>query len=314
MNFDNINIVDIGFKLIGVIILVLVLLFFLTWSGTVKCSSIPFWCDIYETVMGAPRVLIVFGDEGLGNPDELKLLLVDPTKVGINAVDTLHIDRISSGNLQRYKLVIVEKSKMISYEQLEMFMDYVNVNGGRLIWVGDSGIVKGSNEVQNISDINTLKNFVSNPWVRVESTGNYMLNFDEFLGLKYLGNYCSLTNCSQNNFSPGIIKTEVTGSHPLIYGLTPAMELRISPERDFAIVSQLPNVSNSNIVLSLDQGSVKQGENIQLQRFLPIIVTSGMGERVAYYAYPLEYYCKDNNTPNACVLLLKQMFYGMLGK
>jgi hypothetical protein len=311
---NDINFVDIGFKLFGVIILVLVLLFFLTWTGMVRCGSVPYWCDVYETIMGSPRVLIVHGDNGLGNPQELKLLLQDPTKVGVNAVDVMHIDRISLGNLGNYKLVIVENSRKISYEQLLMFMDYVNINGGRLVWIGDSGVEKGADEIQNISDINSLKDIGYNPWIRVESNGEFMLNFDEFLGLKYVGNYCDEITCSGNNFSPGIITTEVTGNHHLIYGLTPALELRISPERDFSIVTQLPNISNSNIVLSLDQGSVKQGKEKQFQRFLPVITTVGLGERVAYYAYPIEYFCTDNNMPNACILLLKQMFYGMLGR
>ncbi|MDD4250896.1 MAG: hypothetical protein PHX27_01740 [Candidatus ainarchaeum sp.] len=312
----DLDIADIGIKLVGAIILVLVILFFLTWSGMVRCGSIPYWCDVYESVMGSPRVLIVYGDEGIGDPDELKLMLMDPNKVGVNAVDSLHIDRISSGNLQKYKLVIVEHAKKMSLDQLSMFVDYVNLNGGRLVWVGDAGTQKAEDELENLIDVNDQQLKLDNPWARARETQTeyVLLNFDEFLGLRFVGNYCTQTNCVANNFSPGIIVTEVTNSHRLIYGLTPAMELRIHPEKDFSIVSQFPNLPNSNIVLSLDQGSVKQGKEKQFPRFLPIIVTSGMGERVAYYAYPLEYYCADNNTPNACTLLLKQMFYGMLGK
>ncbi|MDD3084116.1 MAG: hypothetical protein PHP82_03775 [Candidatus ainarchaeum sp.] len=312
----ELDVVDIGFKLFGVIILVIILLFFLTWSGIVRCGDIPYWCDVYETVMGSPRVLIVHGDSGLGNPDELKSLLTDPTKVGVNAVDVIHLDRVSSGNLQRYKLVIVENAKKMSIDQLSMFIDYVQIGGGRLIWVGDAGTERGDDELNESIDVNDDRLKLDNPWARARETQTeyVVLNFDEFLGLKYVGNYCAEIMCAEENFSPGIIMTEVTGSHFLIYGLTPALELKINPQRDFAIVSQLSNISNSNIVLSLDQGSLKQGKEKQFQRHLPIIATSGLGEKIAYYAYPLEYYCKDNNTPNACVLLLKQMFYGMLGK
>jgi hypothetical protein len=316
IKLEEINPVDVGVKVLGVVILVVILFFFLTWAGMIRCGTIPYGCEVYEMVMGSPRVLIVYGDSGLGNPEELRNLLLNPTMVGVNAVDLLHVDRASSGNLQNYKLVIVEKSREMSIDQLSMFVDYVNLHGGRLVWVGDAGTVRPEDEISKI-DSNSPLLKLDNLWARAKETQTeyIVLNFDEFLGLRYVGNYCTQIICADNNFSPGIIQTEVTGNHHLIYGLTMALELKINPQRDFSIVSQFPNISNSNIVLSLDQGSVKQGKERQFQRYLPMIATSGMGERVAYYAYPLEYFCADNpQMPNACILLLKKMFYGMLGK
>ena len=96
----------------------------------------------------------------------------------------------------------------------------------------------------------------------------------------------------------------------MIYGIAPALELRVKNERDFSIVQQFANASNSNIVLSLDQGSVLNANGKTLPRHLPMIVTSGLGERIAYYSYPLEYMVQDNNYSRFVV----QMYYGMLGK
>jgi len=307
------NYADIGMKVIGVIVLLIVVLFLLTWGGMVNCGDIPYWCDIYETVLGAPRVLIVYGDSGLGNPEELKLIMQDPNMVGANTVDMAHLDTVSLGNLKRYKLVIVEQARQINMEQLEMFMNYVNFNGGRLVWVGDAGVEKGINELENLMDVNKGTQLLDNAWARAKETETeYLtLNFDEFLGLRYVANYCEEKTCQDNKFSVGIIKSELTGDHPLIYGSSPALELRIQPpDRDFAIVKQFPNASNSNIVLTLDQGSVIQGKENLLQRYLPLIATSGIGERVAYYAYPVEYFVKDNNY----TIYVKNMYYGMLGK
>ncbi len=307
------NYADIGMKVIGVIVLLIVVLFLLTWGGMVNCGDIPYWCDIYETVLGAPRVLIVYGDSGLGNPEELKLIMQDPNMVGANTVDMAHLDTVSLGNLKRYKLVIVEQARQINMEQLEMFMNYVNFNGGRLVWVGDAGVEKGINELENLMDVNKGTQLLDNAWARAKETETeYLtLNFDEFLGLRYVANYCEEKTCQENKFSVGIIKSELTGDHPLIYGSSPALELRIQPpDRDFAIVKQFPNASNSNIVLTLDQGSVIQGKENLLQRYLPLIATSGIGERVAYYAYPVEYFVKDNNY----TIYVKNMYYGMLGK
>jgi hypothetical protein len=310
------DIADIGFKIAGILVLVIVLVFILTWSGIMNCSQIPYFCDVYETVLGAPRVLIIHGDEGLGNPEELRLFLQDPRKVGIGAVDIIHIDRVSQGNLANYKLVIVEKAKKISMGQLSMFVDYVQLAGGRLVWVGDAGTQRADDELENLKDVNNSKLMLDNPWARAkeEETEYNVLNFDEFLGLRYVGNYCTEFNCNTKSFSVGVMSPEITNTHPLIYGSHPSLEMRMIPERGFSLVKQFPNVATSNIVLSLDQGSTKEGIENTFNRYVPLIATSGVGERVAYYAYPLEYFCKDNNYPNACILYLKNMYYGMLGK
>ncbi len=316
MNGIDINPVDMGFKIIGIVVLVIVLLFFLTWSGLIRCGEIPYWCEVYETVMGSPRVLIVYGDEGLGNPEELRLLLMDPRGVAVNAVDIAHLDTVSMGNLSNYQLVIVQKAKRMSIDQLSMFIEYVNIGGGRLVWVGDAGTERPADELDDSIELPDRKFMLDNPWMRAKETDTEykLLPFDEFLGIRYIGNYCDEFNCVGESFSVGLLKPELTGNHHLIYGISPVMELIISPERDFAIVEQFPRITNSKIVLNLDQGSVKQGANREIKRFLPIITTSAIGERVAYYAYPLEYFCEDNDAPNACILLLKRMFDGMLGR
>ena len=86
--------------------------------------------------------------------------------------------------------------------------------------------------------------------------------------------------------------------------------LKVAKDRDFAIVKQFPNSSNSNIVLTLDFGGSLIGESGNLGKSFPLIVSSGVGERVAYYAYPPEYYVMDNNYYN----LITRMYYGMLGR
>ncbi len=295
--------------LIMFVVLVLVILFLLTWSGLMKCNSIPFWCDAYEVVMGSPRVLIAYGDEGLGDPELLREYLQDPRIVGVESVDSQHVNNLSLGNLKNYKLIIVERSRQLSYEQLQMFMDYVN-QGGRLVWIGDSGVVKGLDEVQNLSDINSLSPLDNNPWVRVEKTGNFMLNFDEFLGLRYVDNYCNEKDCVDDLFSVGILVPEPTRNHPLIFGATTNMNFKIANGRDFAVVGQIPNSPNSNVVMSIDFGGKIMGKENEIGRSVPLIVTSGLGERVAYYSYPLEYLIQDNNS----YTLIKNMYYGMLGK
>jgi hypothetical protein len=294
---------------ISLIVLLGIVFFLLTWSGLMKCNNVPFGCNIYDFVMGSPRVLIAYGDEGLGNPELLKQYLQDPRIVGAESVDTQHINNLSLGNLKNYKLIIVEQARQISYEQLQMFMDYTN-QGGRLVWIGDAGILRGVEEVQNISDINSLAQLDNNPWVRVEKTGSYLLNFDEFLSLRYLNNYCVEKDCSENLFSVGILVPEPTRNHPLIFGAASQVNFKITSGRDFAIVRQIPNSPNSNVLMSIDFKSKLLGNENEINRTIPFIVTSGLGERVAYYAYPPEYLVQDNNS----YILIKNMYYGMLGR
>ncbi len=333
---------DLGMKVLGVVILIAVVLFILTWTGVMECKDIhPYWCSAYDAVIGSPRVLIVYGDSGMGDPDKLKVLLQDARYVGVGAVDAQHVDRITIGNLKKYKLVIVEHARKLSADQLLMFEDYVNKNGGRLVWIGDSGVEFGEGEVRDYSDsicernsigvrtvpaddfgtvredINcsdTAPKIADNPWFRIKDTPTSydLVNFDEFLGLKYVDNYCNQVTCPETPFSVGALEAEVTGEHPLIYGTAPALNFRITKERDFAIVKPISDSSVGNIVLNLNHGGVGNGKTVQIPKNIPIIATSsiGLGERVAYYAYPPEWFYHDNNY----FQYVKRMYFGMMGR
>ncbi|MFA5126107.1 MAG: hypothetical protein WC462_03840 [archaeon] len=309
--------VDLIVKIVGVILLAFVVLFLLTWSGIVACKSVsPYWCDAYDFIVGGPRVLIVHGDSGLGTPEKLKTYLQDPRFVGANAVDLQHVERISLGTLKKYKLVIVEQARMLSVEQMEMFQDYVIKFGGRLVWVGDSGVERPEGEVKQLTDSNTGQTLINNPWIRVKETDEAynVISFDEFLGLRYIDTYCKEVECNANFFTAGTIESEPTGNHPLIFGTASILNFKINKERDFAIVKQISNSANSNIVLYLNFGGNIVGKENTIGKSIPLIATSNIGaggaERVAYYAYPPEWFYEDNNY----FYYLKNMYYGMLGR
>ncbi|MCX6798949.1 MAG: hypothetical protein NTW59_02510, partial [Candidatus Diapherotrites archaeon] len=113
------------------IALIFALLFVLTFTGIMKCSQLPVageaWCNVYWTIKtyatGQPRVLIVYGDDGLGNPigdsgnpvydsGSLQSLLANPNILGVHA-DTMHISRVNAGNLRGYDIVIVDKARTL---------------------------------------------------------------------------------------------------------------------------------------------------------------------------------------------------------
>jgi hypothetical protein len=269
--------------------------------------------------MGGPRVMIVYGEEGLGDPEKLRLYLQDPRYVAANAVDVQHIDRVSLGNLKKYELVIVEKARRLSAEHLQMFEDYVIKNGGRLVWIGDAGVERYPDELEGLTDQNTGKVIYNNAWARVkedpDNAANYIVvSFDEFLGLRYVDNYCKQVSCADTNFVVGTLESEPTGEHPLIYGTSPVLNMRISKSRDFAVVKQISNSPNTDIVLTLNFGGNIKGKDKDLGKTVPMIAASSIGapgaERVAYYAYPPEWLLEDNKY----FYYLKNLYYGMLGR
>ena len=247
---------------------------------------------------------------------KLATYLKDPHYVGAIAVDMQNVERISMGNLKKYKLVIVEKARVLSAEQLQMFEDYVIKNGGRLIWIGDAGVERPANEIENLMDTNSGKTLANNPWIRIiETDEEYkIISFDEFLGLRYIDNYCNEIECNADLFSVGTLESEPTGTHPLIFGTASILNFKIRKDHDFGVVKQIPNSPNSNIVLNLNFGGNIIGKENTLGKSVPLIATSNIGasgaERVAYYAYPPEWMYEDNNY----FYYLKNMYYGMLGR
>jgi hypothetical protein len=308
---------DMALRVGGIFVLIIVILFILTWSGIVKCRDLtPYFCDAYDFVLGSPRVLIVHGDSGLGEPEVLREYLRNPLGVAVQNVDVQHVDRITLGNLKSYKLVIVEQARKLSMDQLVMFMDYVNKYGGRLVWVGDSGVEFGDGETRDVLDGNVAKKILDNPWVRVKETDTEykIISFDEFLGIRYINNYCAEKECTETPFSVGTLETELTGDHPLIFGFAPVINFKVKKDRDFAVVKQIPDSYASNIIMTINFGGNIKGTSGYLGKSAPMIVTSstGMGERIAYYAYPPEWFLSDNNYTSG--ILLKNMFNGMLGR
>ena len=98
---------------IGVLIaLVAIVVFLLTWTGVMKCSVIPGWCNSYYFLVrgGTPRILIVSGETGMGDPDLLAQTLGNPTYAGIRATQG-NIELVSLGNLKQYDLVIIVEAQ-----------------------------------------------------------------------------------------------------------------------------------------------------------------------------------------------------------
>jgi len=326
---------------VGILIVMLVvLLYLLTWTNVMRCRTIPGWCDVYWAVTrgGQPKILIVAGNEGLGDPYLLKDALADPNYIHVLA-QVQDISTVNLGNLKNYDLVIVEKARKISTAKLKAFVDYVN-GGGRLVWTGDAGTELDTDDQFLYKDERTEDDphELIGPWARRD--GENQVNFDQMISVEYLTNYCMIKRCMSSTPWQGILVTDPERQHPLVYGLKQGLSMR----GDFAIVKELGD-SISTRVLSLDWQSNIIGTggtdysrivadnnspstsgypdepnradynfyvpSRDYKKIIPIVVTSGYGERVAYYAIPPEQFVAPEQTEKY-YSIIENLYIGML--
>ncbi len=300
--------------------LVFVLLFVLTWTSTMKCGFIPGWCDVYYGILGKPRVAIVYGESGLGEPEMLQREMAKPTGIGVRPV-LLNVDYVNPGNLKQYDLVIVEKARKMSTEKVKMFIDYANF-GGNLVWTGDAAaeLVEEKNQLyedEKSRDENAPHSPLG-PWAR--KLDNKMVLLDELLGVEYLGNYCSMRNCAASGETCAGLLNPVSNDNPLVYGFGSGMSFCVSGDRDFSIVKPIAT-GTSTIVMTVDfQGNfIAGGENYGNN--LPLIMTNaksrlfglGIGQNVVYYALPPEYFVNEKIAPeHRYVSLLENTYLAVI--
>ncbi len=287
------------------IIMVLVILGLITWSGFISCRDIPGWCSVYYGIKGSPKTLIVYGNEGLGDPDLLRQLLRSPNLAAATSLSQQHIDFVSAGNLKQFDLVVVTRSKQMSTKQLQAFMEYVDA-GGRLIWTGDAGTqITSKDQYLYLDDIDENQSHtLISPWARKDAEKNEQVRFDQYISANYYGNWCEFRDCEISK-QVGTLVPESGSDHKLIFGMRQNLKLY----GDFALVYDIG--IGSTRVLSVDtETKVLDKEKKELGRVFPIIITSGVGEKIAYYALPPELFAVE---PMKYTLFIENLYIGVLG-
>jgi len=319
-------------KIVLSIIVVIVLLYVLVWSGNLRCSSVPGMCGVYwgtQSIISGrdqPSIMIAYDPydtNGIGNPLLLQSVLEDQNHLALHPTME-NINYLSKEKLKGVSLVIVDKAKRLSTTKLKMFMDYVS-GGGRLVWIGDAGTeidnttdkLLTTGDIQGNYDGNTIDG-----WARLDSD-NYMIRFDEMLGVKYINNYCNIKKCvvvpykqkkayGVNNIIKVLTPEQENGSlvptqnNPFTYAMTQYLNVK----DNFSIVKEL----SSNITpLKLDYGS-KLFKNsttaVSDSSVFPLIVVSN-SNRVAYYAMPPEYLVEPTDKKKY-YSIIEDMIDGML--
>ena len=208
---------------VGFLILAgLAILFLVTKYGYIHCSTIPHWCKVYATINKAiygrsyPLILILHGDRGLGDPLFLEKYIRNKCHYNVHSRD---IGSVSLGNLENFDVVVVEKARYLTADQLEMLWDFV-AKGGKLVIIGDVGVEGPEEEYLTWEDLGEKnKEGIVNPWDRKKEDGTIIDFGSSLLGLKFYGIYGE-----KNSFS-GELRTEddiLTDGMPRILDLNTA--------------------------------------------------------------------------------------------
>ncbi|MEW5955603.1 MAG: hypothetical protein AB1626_03650 [Candidatus Micrarchaeota archaeon] len=256
-------------KIIVFVALVLVLLVVLTKFKFIHPRDIPGWKGLYCGVIEQrqSRIMILHGDEGLGDPEKLANQL---SRFRISAPpEQLHASRLSSGMLKNYELVIVDRMKRITFTQAEALKSYMD-GGGSIVWIGDAGSDYYLSEEDRQAAL--LEN-ETNPgaYERLLNKSERTTGFGD-IGRDYLG----VTYLRTENATSGVVLKVVDRSNVLVQAVVQELEVG---SMSFAVVNENKGgaafISKSAV---LDYGGHEY----------PAVIDSKYVGRIVYIAFPPE--------------------------
>ena len=241
------------FHALAITLLLFVALFLATKFGMIHCSQVPYWCQGYRSIVSAlygrsyPAILILHGDSGMGDPELLSRIIEDKCRL-YPVVD--HIDTVSAGNLDNYDVVIVEKARKLTPDQMSMLWDFT-AKGGKILVIGDVGVEPARpGEILTVEeyneDANSTVEVVKNLWDRKDQFGRYVLFGTRFLGLKYYGNYCNGDECTVSgtiSFKDDPLTAGLPNSAPFPLNFAVIEDLRYSTLGPHTTVATIDNVA-----------------------------------------------------------------------
>lgn len=295
-------------NMVVAVFLIVGLLLVLQYLHFIYLRDIPLvgnWLmEMYERVFGAPRVLILHGQDSLGDWGELQ------DKLSNNLIfysEDLDVDKFSSGmgnKLDQYSLVIVEDARRMDKDKLINLDDYVK-GGGNLIWVGDAG-TQGVVEYDNIHIANqtgwsreivcideTTMGSCSCNKVSANSTCKFLpdeaeqteIDLKAVLGVSFIKN--EIVKAPQLEI--------VDKAHWSVAGIRPLFELNMTNK-----ITRVSNAYSTSLIANLN---IPDG--VETDSYPAIIVNDnpGSGGMTVYFAYPPE------KTPEILFPLVERMRY-----
>lgn len=223
--------------LVGLLLILLVLLTKFRWihcSQVLKIGPVNLptnWCEVYCTYLNGPasRMAIVYGNEGIGDPDKLsnRIQLERQNQAKPYTVPImLRIEDFAYESIKGYDVVFFERSRRITPAQASAVKKYV-ASGGTIVWIGDVGV---EYYYQQIDIDQALALNVSEPgyyesFMQALNTTNAMGGFGPlaaFLGVKYSSTVNATSNVSMvrvdtDNLMVADLVDEVTFDYAVPY-------------------------------------------------------------------------------------------------
>ncbi|MFA6329550.1 MAG: hypothetical protein WCX64_02590 [Candidatus Micrarchaeia archaeon] len=267
--------------LVGLLLILLVLLTKFRWihcSQVLKIGPVNLptnWCEVYCTYLNGPasKMAIVYGDEGIGDPDKLSTRIqqerLDQAKPYTVPV-MLRIEDFAYESIKGYDVVFFERARRITPAQMNAVKKYI-ASGGVIIWIGDAGT---EYYYQQIDIDQALALNVSEPgyyeaFMQDLNTTNAMGGFgplSSYLGVKY----SSLFNATSN-----VTMVRVATDNLMVSDLVD--EITFKADVPFAVVTFNP--SGASQVTKLKVGSLS---------YPAIVEVRNPRVSAVYVAFPLE--------------------------
>ncbi|HEV8290044.1 MAG TPA: hypothetical protein VGQ00_03790 [Candidatus Norongarragalinales archaeon] len=244
------------------VILLLTLLGVLTYYQFISCSDVPGWCPVYCSMAGKSRVALLYGTEGIGNPDLLRTQIINQRFI---PVETISVDTASAALLKKYDLVIVEHAKRITPAQSDAILEYLR-SGKPAIWIGDAGTERylSNDDLTLAKQRNASQPGYYEQLVKQVNESKGFGDISNALGAQYVSTKTGPATATL---------TIVDRDHKLTRGLTPQLTLPISA---YATVSFTP-------AAALKIADLKVGSDT-----IPGLLESRYAGKILYSSIPLE--------------------------
>jgi hypothetical protein len=275
-------------NMVVVVFLVLGLMIVMQYFQFIYLRDVPLvgnWLmDIYEQVFGVPKVLILHGEDSMGDWTELRDKLSNNLLFYSEDLDVTKYGAGMGSRLGQYGLVIVEDVKRLDKDKLLNLINYVK-GGGNIIWVADAGTVGvveyddytltnqtgWTREVVCITEDSKIA--CDCKTVKANSTCKYLpseaeqsrLDFTAVLGATFIS----------NEVGPNPQLEIVDRNHWSVAGIKPLFDLNISQ------VTKVSNQYSTALVANVNIGD---------EAYPSIIVNDAPGSwgKSVYFAYPPE--------------------------
>jgi len=267
--------------LIGLLLILLVLLTKFRWihcTQVLKVGPINLptnWCEVYCNYLNGPasKMAIVYGDEGIGDPDRLSFRIqqerLDQAKPYTVPV-MLRIEDFAYESIKGYDVVFFERAKRITPAQATAVKKYI-ASGGTIVWIGDAGTeyYYQQIDIDEALALNATTPFYYENFMLDLNTTNAMGGFGPltaYLGVKY----SSLMNATSN-----VTMVRVAKDNLMVADLVD--EITFKTDIPFAVVTFNP--SGASQVSKLKVGSAN---------YPAIVEVRNPRVSAVYVSFPLE--------------------------